>query len=77
MSTREGKALLATPHGVGLAYLIADHSDILGRKIPYAHVFTLDLSESGSDSESEVEPEPDFYYILWELRDTISGNLSS
>ncbi|KAL8996609.1 MAG: hypothetical protein Q9188_006532 [Gyalolechia gomerana] len=76
MRTDDGKALLGTPHGIGIAYLIADHSDVLGRKIPFARVFTADdyqdrrrqVSEVGSD----VYTYP--YYLLWELRDTATGD---
>ncbi|KAI4187808.1 MAG: hypothetical protein L6R41_002575 [Letrouitia leprolyta] len=80
MSSREGRALLATPHGAGITYLIADHSDVLGRKVPYARIFTMDLTESDSDSEvgsgskGEVESEPDHYYISWEIRNATSGS---
>lgn len=42
MRTDFGKALLGTPHGIGVAFLIADHSDVLGRKIPLARIFTAD-----------------------------------
>ncbi|KAL8933167.1 MAG: hypothetical protein Q9216_006493 [Gyalolechia sp. 2 TL-2023] len=61
MRTDDGKALLGSPHGIGLAYLIRDHSDVLGRKIPFAHVFTVSnappsLSGSeGEESESSSE----------------------
>ena len=52
MLTEEGKALLGTPHGIGVAYLVRDHSDVIGRKVPFAHVFTDEnahppLSDSG------------------------------
>ncbi|KAL8992731.1 MAG: hypothetical protein Q9169_006883 [Polycauliona sp. 2 TL-2023] len=40
MNSEDGLALLATAHGQGVAYLIADHNDVLGRKIPMARVFT-------------------------------------
>lgn len=80
MSTDEGKALLATPHGVGLAYMIIDHSNVIGRKIPFARIFTMDLTESDEESDSEMGQGTDsksdltgvHYYILWELRDITS-----
>ncbi|KAL8996224.1 MAG: hypothetical protein Q9169_004202, partial [Polycauliona sp. 2 TL-2023] len=40
LTTREGKALLATSHGRGVAWLLADHGDVLGRRVPVARVFT-------------------------------------
>ncbi|KAL8830745.1 MAG: hypothetical protein Q9170_005594 [Blastenia crenularia] len=49
MRTDDGKALLGTPHGIGVAFLIADHSNVLARKIPFAHVFTVRNPTSGSD----------------------------
>lgn len=70
MRTNDGKALLGTPHGIGVTYLIRDHSNVLGRKIPFAHIFTVSnepppLSESegggseggGEDSDEEEESE--------------------
>ncbi|KAL8917190.1 MAG: hypothetical protein Q9208_008092 [Pyrenodesmia sp. 3 TL-2023] len=82
MSTDEGKALLATSHGVGLAFLIADHSNVIGRKIPFARIFTMDLTESdeesdSDDSDSQNDSTGVHYYILWELRETPSGILPS
>lgn len=34
LSTEEGQALLATPQGVGVAYMVKDHNDVLRRKTP-------------------------------------------
>lgn len=67
MRTEDGKALLATPQGIGVAYLIKDHSDVLGRKIPLARVFTVDnrppavsgSSDSGDESESSSSSDSD------------------
>lgn len=94
MSTEEGLALLATSHGQGIAYLIADHSQVLGRKIPMARIFTElpggFTDDEGSSSSSEGALSSDdakgsegtkfwewggqtYYYILWELRDSITG----
>ncbi|KAL9026551.1 MAG: hypothetical protein Q9196_004803 [Gyalolechia fulgens] len=76
MRTDDGKALLGTPHGIGIACLIADYSDVLGRKIPFARVFTADDYEDRrrqvSDAGSDVYTYP--YYLLWELRDTATGD---
>ncbi|KAL8929290.1 MAG: hypothetical protein Q9208_001373 [Pyrenodesmia sp. 3 TL-2023] len=81
MRTDAGKALLGTPHGIGIAYLIADHSDVLGRKIPFARVFTAEDDEDLQDrrrqttSDDDGDDEHAFpYYILWELRDTATGD---
>lgn len=54
IGTEEGKALLATPQGVGVAYLIKDHSNFLVRKAPRGvRIFTVDSTGSGSGG-SEV-----------------------
>lgn len=56
MRTDDGKALLGSPHDIGLAYLVRDHSNALGRMIPFAHVFTVSNSPpSLSRSEGESE----------------------
>ncbi|KAL8760815.1 MAG: hypothetical protein Q9184_003019 [Pyrenodesmia sp. 2 TL-2023] len=81
MRADDGKALLGTPHGIGVAYLIADHSDVLGRKIPFARVFTAEDDENLEDRRRQITSDidgddgDDFqYYILWELRDTTTGD---
>ncbi|KAL8781439.1 MAG: hypothetical protein Q9213_005990 [Squamulea squamosa] len=76
-TTREGKAILATSHGRGIAYLIADHSDVLGRKTPVARVFTVSSEEVYEDEDMDDGSDFDdnsflYYYILWELHD--AGN---
>ncbi|KAL8725976.1 MAG: hypothetical protein Q9166_007010 [cf. Caloplaca sp. 2 TL-2023] len=82
MNSEEGLALLATSHGQGIAYLIADHSHVLGRKVPLARIFTTNPSDlEGSDAVSSASDssgsdnywDQTYYYILWELRDTITG----
>ncbi|KAL8748839.1 MAG: hypothetical protein Q9184_007057 [Pyrenodesmia sp. 2 TL-2023] len=84
MSTEEGLALLATSHGQDVAYLVIDHSDVLGRKIPLARMFTVMPGEvsnsgtsgstpaSGSASDGSDDEKESYYYILWELRNTIT-----
>ncbi|KAL8914694.1 MAG: hypothetical protein Q9171_000707 [Xanthocarpia ochracea] len=80
MNSEEGLAVLATGHGQGIAYLIADHSDVLGRKIPVATIFT-ELPGGVTDDEASSSESDDgfdwggqtYYYILWELRDSITG----
>ncbi|KAL9611048.1 MAG: hypothetical protein Q9167_004295 [Letrouitia subvulpina] len=40
MSSDEGKALLGTPHGVGIAYLIISGLSVLGRRVPLVTTFS-------------------------------------
>ncbi|KAL9011178.1 MAG: hypothetical protein Q9173_003952 [Seirophora scorigena] len=59
----EGKALLATPHGVGVAYMLGDHADALGgRRYPAVCIFTAPTREEGREEKND-------YYMIWELRD--------
>ncbi|KAL8888867.1 MAG: hypothetical protein Q9215_003778 [Flavoplaca cf. flavocitrina] len=88
-STKEGKAILATSHGQGVAYLLKDHSDVLGRRVPVARIFTvaggaadgsegaLDDDFDGDSDDGDDFDDEDFlyYYILWELRDAGSPPL--
>ncbi|KAL8889341.1 MAG: hypothetical protein Q9215_003370 [Flavoplaca cf. flavocitrina] len=39
ISTDPGKALLATPNGVGVAWLLMDRAGVLGRRLPVARVW--------------------------------------
>ncbi|KAL8722325.1 MAG: hypothetical protein Q9225_001173 [Loekoesia sp. 1 TL-2023] len=50
MRTDSGKALLGSPHGIGVAYLLRDHRDMLGRKIPFVRVFTISHQPSEASS---------------------------
>ncbi|KAL8728780.1 MAG: hypothetical protein Q9166_005158 [cf. Caloplaca sp. 2 TL-2023] len=64
MRTNDGKALLGTPYGVGIAYLLKDHSDVLGRKIPLARVFTVSnapspLSDGDADRDGDDDDDED------------------
>ena len=84
VTTNEGKAILATNHGQRVAYLLADHSDVLGRKVPVANVFTVSSEEmddgnDGMDGGSDSDVDSDdgsflYYYILWELRDATGAD---
>ncbi|KAL8707078.1 MAG: hypothetical protein Q9225_007835 [Loekoesia sp. 1 TL-2023] len=47
MRTDGGKALLGTPNGIGVAYLIKDHSDVLGRRIPSVRIFSANNEGPG------------------------------
>ncbi|KAL8725570.1 MAG: hypothetical protein Q9166_007272 [cf. Caloplaca sp. 2 TL-2023] len=51
MNSEEVLALLATSHGAGIAYMIKDHSDVLRRREPKVHIFTI----AGD------------YYMWWDL----------
>ncbi|KAL8704785.1 MAG: hypothetical protein Q9201_002056 [Fulgogasparrea decipioides] len=58
-----GQALLGSPHGIGVAYMITAHSNVLGRRSPWVRIFTA------------LNTDPDInqrwnYYMVWELRDT-------
>ncbi|KAI4090693.1 MAG: hypothetical protein LQ344_004596 [Seirophora lacunosa] len=64
MRSDDGKALLGCPHGVGVAWLIADHSNVLGRKIPVVRVFT---------TPARLMRDLFDYHVLYELRDTVEG----
>ncbi|KAL8977243.1 MAG: hypothetical protein Q9177_006681 [Variospora cf. flavescens] len=64
MQSDNGVALLGTPHGVGVTWLIADHSNALERKIPAVRVFTTSATRS---RDSKV------YNLLFELRNTVEG----
>ena len=80
---------MATSHGQGVAYLLKDHSDVLGRRVPVARVFTvaggvvdgsegaLDDDFDGDSDDGDDFDDEDFlyYYILWELRDAGSPPL--
>ncbi|KAL9013384.1 MAG: hypothetical protein Q9173_001912 [Seirophora scorigena] len=64
MRSDDGKALLGCPHGVGVAWLIADHSSVLGRKIPVVRVFTTPAPRMRDYNN---------YHVLYELRNTVGG----
>ncbi|KAL9046270.1 MAG: hypothetical protein Q9206_007120 [Seirophora lacunosa] len=68
LRSKEGKALLATPHGVGIAFLISDHSNVLGRKYPAVCIFTARNTAPFSDEAWN-------YYMIWELRDATEGGM--
>ncbi|KAI4141729.1 MAG: hypothetical protein L6R39_005208 [Caloplaca ligustica] len=66
MRSDAGKALLGTPHGIGIAYLIKDHRDVLERKSPAVRVFSV------RNPDRTASPKW-VYYMVWELRATIDG----
>ncbi|KAI4288343.1 MAG: hypothetical protein L6R35_002387 [Caloplaca aegaea] len=69
LRSKEGKALLATPHGVGVAFMIADHSDVLGgRKYPAVCIFTARNTVPFLEERWN-------YYMIWELRDATEGEM--
>ncbi|KAL8680957.1 MAG: hypothetical protein Q9186_002857 [Xanthomendoza sp. 1 TL-2023] len=62
MEQDEGLALLATPHGQGVAYLIRDHSDQMQTKKPTVRMWTL-IHPAWRDY-----PGSGYYYLLWDLK---------
>ncbi|KAL9009291.1 MAG: hypothetical protein Q9173_005664 [Seirophora scorigena] len=68
MRSKEGKALLAIPHGVGIAFLISDHSNVLRRKYPALCIFTARNTVPFLDETWN-------YYMIWELRDATEGEM--
>lgn len=66
MSSEDGLALLGCPHGLGAMWLVVDHSNVLGRKIPTVRVFTVESSERPGLRLFRW-----LYYLVYELRDTI------
>ncbi|KAL9026134.1 MAG: hypothetical protein Q9196_005152 [Gyalolechia fulgens] len=65
MRSDDGRALLGSAHGLGVAWLVIDHSNVLGRKIPAVRVFTAASMENPAFRQFNW-----LYYLVWELRDT-------
>ncbi|KAL8767669.1 MAG: hypothetical protein Q9194_005922 [Teloschistes cf. exilis] len=63
-ASREGRMLLGTPHGIGVAHMIADYNDVLGKKQPWVHVYTAKNTDPTSMHLRKWK-----YYMVWELRD--------
>lgn len=68
MRSADRRALLGSVHGMGVAYLVKDHSDVLGRKVPAVRIFTV---AEGEDPRFRMHKWG--YYMVWELRDTVEG----
>ncbi|KAI4190528.1 MAG: hypothetical protein LQ346_004904 [Caloplaca aetnensis] len=69
LQSDEGKALLATPHGVGLAYMLADHRYELDGKIyPVVCMWTAPSVATYSHSRNN-------YFMMWQLRDAAEGGI--
>lgn len=59
MSTKEGRAILATPNGVGAAYFLINHKEDLGHKtITKVTVFKTDGQKPNGDPE-------DWYHFIF------------
>ena len=58
METDEGKALLGTPHGSGIAWLLADHRALIPKKVDSVIIF--------SDSD---DPRNQNINLLWKLKE--------
>ncbi|KAL8722326.1 MAG: hypothetical protein Q9225_001174 [Loekoesia sp. 1 TL-2023] len=68
MHSEYTRALLGSVHGMGVAYLIIDHSNVLGRKIPAIRVFSAPSAENPAFRQYKW-----LYYLIFELRNTIDG----
>lgn len=53
MESDEGKALLLTPNGVGLAYMLIQHKPELGVKVP-THVRVFKTTNKGGTVEKHL-----------------------
>ena len=64
MSTNDGKALLGTPHGGGVAWLLVNHRGAIARtkKIAKVTVFTT----GGGPDNSDENGKP-WYNMIWHL----------
>ncbi|KAL8751620.1 MAG: hypothetical protein Q9184_006011 [Pyrenodesmia sp. 2 TL-2023] len=69
LTSEEGKALLATPHGVGLAYMVADHREELSYKtFPAVCIWTAPSDQTFSRFSVK-------YFMMWQLRDAAEGEM--
>ena len=68
MRSDDGKALLGTAHGMGVAWLVIDHSNVPGRKIPAVRVFTAPSQDDPNNRKFNW-----WYYLIFELRNSIEG----
>lgn len=66
MRTNDTKALLASPHGIGVAFMLKDHRNILGPRWPAVRIFT-------ARNASPFSKEKFNYFMVWYLRQTITG----
>ena len=62
MDQDQGLALLGTPHGQGIAYLIRDHSDQIQTRKPTVRMWVVHHPAFRDD------PGNGYYYLLWDLK---------
>ncbi|KAI4197014.1 MAG: hypothetical protein LQ350_006201 [Teloschistes chrysophthalmus] len=62
--SQQALMLLGSPHGIGVAWMLADHKDVLGIRYPWARIYT-----QPNDNPDRSGREYD-YFLVWELRDT-------
>ncbi|KAL8638265.1 MAG: hypothetical protein Q9228_004573, partial [Teloschistes exilis] len=67
-ASREGRMLLGTPHGIGVAHMIADYNDVLGKKQPWVHVYTAKNTDPTSMHLRKWK-----YYMVWTMGDLNNG----
>lgn len=72
MSSSNGLALLGSMHSIGVAFLLKDHSDVLGRRKLAVRIFIVPY-EGHSEDPSQRRAYKWLYFMTWELRDTIDG----
>ncbi|KAL8786034.1 MAG: hypothetical protein Q9213_003016 [Squamulea squamosa] len=69
MRSDDGKALLGPVHGLDVAWLIIDHSDVLGRKLPAIRIFTVVTRPPPSRRNPRPQSKR-IHYMLLVLRNT-------
>ncbi|KAL9581190.1 MAG: hypothetical protein Q9203_005995 [Teloschistes exilis] len=62
----EAHMLLGSPHGIGMAYILTDHRNVLGIQYPWVRIYT-----QPNDYPDRSNREYD-YFLVWELRDTMT-----
>lgn len=72
MRSEDGKALLGTVHGLGIAWLVIDHSDVLGRKVPVVRIWTVTWRPPPSRRGGRP-PAKLYYFLGFELRDPVGA----
>ncbi|KAL8722327.1 MAG: hypothetical protein Q9225_001175 [Loekoesia sp. 1 TL-2023] len=66
LRTEDAKALLGSPHGVGISYLLRDHRNVLGMRYPAVRIWTARNTVPLLDQKFN-------YFMLWYLRNTVQG----
>lgn len=66
MRSDYAKALLASPHGIGVAFMLKDHRNVLGPRYPAVRIFTAPNTVPFMSQKFN-------YFMIWYLRNTIDG----